>query len=60
VTAWMVRGSGMGFEVPVVTDDLGADAVLRAGMVLSVEVDVGPWRRRDLVVVEGDGPSRAL
>jgi hypothetical protein len=49
----------MGFEEPVVTDDLGADAVLRAGMVLSVEVVVGPWRRRDLVVV-GDGPATAL
>jgi Xaa-Pro aminopeptidase len=58
-TAWIVRGSGMGFEEPVVTDDLGADAVLRAGMVLSVEVVVGPWRRRDLVVV-GDGPATAL
>ena len=56
---WRVRGSGMGFEPPVVTDDVGAGAVLAAGMVLSVEVAVGGDHRRDLVLLT-DGPPRLL
>ncbi|MEJ7583677.1 MAG: M24 family metallopeptidase [Acidimicrobiales bacterium] len=62
-TTWMVRGVGMGFEPPVITADLGADAALEAAMVLSVEVDcneasVGTWRVRDLVAVSDRGPER--
>jgi Xaa-Pro aminopeptidase len=48
---WMVRGSGMGFEPPVITGDLGADAVIRRGMVLSVDVAVDGWGQRDLALV---------
>jgi Xaa-Pro dipeptidase len=54
VTRWTVRGSGMGFEPPVVTDSLGAGAELAEGMVLSVEVDVDGVRRRDLAHVRAD------
>jgi Xaa-Pro aminopeptidase len=56
-STWMVRGCGMGFEPPVVTADVGDGAVVQAGMVLSVEVTVGRWRRRDLVHV-GPGATR--
>jgi Xaa-Pro dipeptidase len=52
---WLVRGSGMGYEPPVVTSDVGADAALVAGMVLSVEVDVAGDHRRDLALVSADG-----
>ena len=45
----------MGYEPPVVTADLGAAAVLAAGMVLSVEVDVAGDHRRDLALVTDDG-----
>jgi Xaa-Pro aminopeptidase len=48
---WQVRGSGMGFEPPVVTDSLGAGTELQAGMVLSVAAEVGGAHRRDLVHV---------
>ena len=51
VTRWVVRGSGMGFEPPVVTDTLGGTEVIEDGMVLSVDVEVGGLRRRDLAVV---------
>ena len=51
---WMVRGSGMGFEPPVVTDALGTASVIDEAMVLSVEVELDGWRRRDLAVV---GPT---
>jgi Xaa-Pro dipeptidase len=55
-TGWLVRGSGMGFEAPVVTDALGGSAVLAGNMVLSVEAEVAGVRRRDLVLVGTDGP----
>jgi Xaa-Pro aminopeptidase len=51
---WLARGSGMGYEPPVVTDGVGAAATLAAGMVLSVEVGVAGDRRRDLVLVTDD------
>ncbi|HET6665269.1 MAG TPA: aminopeptidase P family N-terminal domain-containing protein [Acidimicrobiales bacterium] len=54
VTRWAVRGSGMGFEPPVVTDTLGSAEVVEDRMVLSVEVEVGGLRRRDLAVVGPD------
>ncbi len=52
---WCVRGSGMGYEPPVVTADMGAAAVLAAGMVVSVEVDVPGDHRRDVALVTDDG-----
>jgi Xaa-Pro aminopeptidase len=54
LTRWRVRGSGLGFEHPVITDIVGAGARLEEGMVLSVEVQVGDAHRRDLVIV---GPA---
>ncbi len=48
---WAVRGDGMGFEPPVVTDTLGSGEVIEERMVLSVEIEVGGVRRRDLAVV---------
>jgi Xaa-Pro dipeptidase len=51
---WLVRGSGMGYEPPIVTGDLGAAATLAAGMVLSVEVGVSGDHCRDLVLVTDD------
>jgi Xaa-Pro aminopeptidase len=56
---WMVRGSGMGFEPPVVTDTLGRTAVIEEGMVLSVQVEVDGRSRRDLALVAA-GATQAL
>jgi Xaa-Pro dipeptidase len=55
MTRWRVRGSGMGFEAPVVTDQLGESAALADGMVLSVEAEVDGVGRRDLVLVTPGG-----
>jgi Xaa-Pro aminopeptidase len=52
---WLVRGSGMGFEAPVVTDALGGSAVLAENMVLSVEASIDGVVRRDLVLVTPAG-----
>jgi Xaa-Pro aminopeptidase len=57
---WLVRGSGMGYEPPVVTGDFGAAATLAAGMVLSVEVGVSGDHRRDLVLVTDEDAARLL
>jgi Xaa-Pro aminopeptidase len=62
-TRWAVRGSGMGFEPPVVSDALGRGAVIEGAMVLSVEIELDGMRRRDLAVVGPDateviGPAR--
>jgi Xaa-Pro dipeptidase len=57
VDRWIVRGAGMGFEPPVVTDALGRSAELSAGMVLSVEVVVDGAARRDLVLVGPAAPE---
>ena len=54
VTRWRVRGSGMGFEAPVVTDALGRSEVIEEHMVLSVELELDGTRRRDLVAVGSD------
>ena len=51
VTRWVVRGSGMGFEPPVVSETLGRGEVIEEHMVLSVEIELGGIRRRDLAVV---------
>lgn len=58
-TRWMVRGSGLGFEPPVITDALGEKVVIEEGMVLSVEVDVEGQHRRDLALV-GDAGAVAF
>ncbi|HEY8524732.1 MAG TPA: M24 family metallopeptidase [Acidimicrobiales bacterium] len=55
--AWLVRGSGMGVELPVVSAETGADAELVAGMVLAVEARVDGAVRRDAVLVGPDGPA---
>ena len=57
---WLVRGSGMGYEPPVVTDGVGAAAALAAGMVLSVEVQAAGEHRRDLALVTDDAAARLL
>jgi Xaa-Pro aminopeptidase len=53
---WLVRGSGMGFEPPVVSADLGHAVTLGADSVLSVEVGLdgadGARHRRHVVVGE--------
>jgi Xaa-Pro dipeptidase len=55
---WLVRGTGMGFEPPLVTGTLGGNAVIEQGMALSVEVEVEGVRRRDLVLVAADATER--
>ena len=49
---WMVRGLGMGFELPVIGLQIGTGERIEAGMVLSV-IDGG---RRDVVHVTAGGP----
>ncbi|MDH4170769.1 MAG: M24 family metallopeptidase [Acidimicrobiia bacterium] len=61
---WLVRGSGMGFELPVIDARTGHEALLEAGMVLSVESAIflesfGTLSRRDMVLV-GDGEPEVL
>jgi Xaa-Pro aminopeptidase len=51
VTRWVVRGSGMGFETPVMTATLGRGEVIEEHMVLSVGIELDGIRRRDLAVV---------
>jgi Xaa-Pro dipeptidase len=59
VTNWAVRGSGMGFEAPVLSATLGRGEVVEEHMVLSVEVELDGMRRRDLVAV-GASATEAL
>ncbi|HKA83355.1 MAG TPA: aminopeptidase P family N-terminal domain-containing protein [Acidimicrobiales bacterium] len=51
VSRWAVRGSGMGFEIPVMTAALGRGQVIEEHMVLSADVELDGMRRRDLAVV---------
>jgi Xaa-Pro aminopeptidase len=51
---WCVRGSGMGFETPVLSARLGWGEVIEEHMVLSVELELHGLRRRDLVAVGSD------
>jgi Xaa-Pro dipeptidase len=53
-TRWCVRGSGMGFETPVLSATLGRGEVIEEHMVLSVEIELDGLRRRDLVAVDSD------
>jgi Xaa-Pro dipeptidase len=48
---WRVRGSGMGFETPVLSATLGRGEVIEEHMVLSVELELEGRRRRDLAAV---------
>jgi Xaa-Pro dipeptidase len=62
--AVIVHGLGLGVEAPVISADAGTDAVLRSGMVLSVqawvaEEGVGGALQRDTVHVV-DGTPRVL
>ena len=52
---WLVRGLGMGFELPVLDPGHGHGEVLEAGMVLSVSQD----DHRDVIAVT-DGEPRVL
>jgi Xaa-Pro dipeptidase len=51
---WRVRGSGMGFETPVLSATLGRGEVIEEHMVLSVELELDGQRRRDLAAVGSD------
>jgi len=48
----IVHGVGLGFEPPVVGDDVSA---CTAGMTLSLRAEVDGWVRREIVVVTDDG-----
>ena len=54
---WLVRGSGMGFEPPVINARYGADEILEAHMVLSVSAQAGEEYARDTVLVTEQGPE---
>lgn len=54
---WLVRGVGMGFERPVVGPDIGADAGLVVGDVLSVAVSGDDRHHREVVVVTDGQPE---
>jgi Xaa-Pro dipeptidase len=51
---WLVRGLGMGYERPVLSESVGHHETLEAGMVLSV----GDGEQRDVVAVTDNGPQR--
>jgi Xaa-Pro dipeptidase len=51
---WFVRGSGMGFESPVLSATLGRGDVIEEHMVLSVELELEGLRRRDFLAVGAD------
>ncbi len=54
---WLVRGSGMGFEPPVINHRYGAGEVLEANMVLSVSATTGAEYARDTVLVTESTPE---
>ena len=54
---WLVRGSGMGFEPPVINARYGAGEVLEGNMVLSVSARTGGEYARDTVLVTEQGPE---
>lgn len=54
---WLVRGSGMGFESPVINARYGADETLEPHMVLSVSATTGAEYARDTVFVTEQGPE---
>ncbi|MCY3633942.1 MAG: aminopeptidase P family N-terminal domain-containing protein [bacterium] len=54
---WLVRGSGMGFEPPVINHRYGASEILEAHMVLSVSAGTGEEYARDTVLVTESTPE---
>lgn len=54
---WLIRGSGMGFEPPVINARYGADEILEADMVLSVSAATGAEYARDTVLVTESTPE---
>ncbi len=54
---WLVRGSGMGFEPPVINARYGASEVLEEHMVLSVSAGTGEEYARDTVLVTESTPE---
>ena len=54
---WLVRGSGMGFEPPVINNRYGAEEVLQAHMVLSVSARAGEEYARDTVFITESAPE---
>lgn len=50
---WLVRGLGMGFETPVIGEDVGGGELLEAGMVVSVS----DGHHRDVLHVTDRGPE---
>lgn len=54
---WLVRGSGMGFEPPVINHRYGASEVLEEHMVLSVSAHTGNEYARDTVLVTESTPE---
>ena len=54
---WLIRGSGLGFEPPVINARYGASEVLESHMVLSVSAHVGGEYARDTVLVTESTPE---
>jgi Xaa-Pro aminopeptidase len=50
-------GTGLGVELPYIGATIGRDAVLAARTVLAVQGQVDGAHRRDLVLVDDDGPT---
>lgn len=54
---WLIRGSGMGFEPPVINTRYGANETLEPQMVLSVSATTGAEYARDTVLVTESAPE---
>ena len=54
---WLIRGSGMGFEPPVINARYGANETLEPQMVLSVSATTGAEYARDTVLVTESTPE---
>lgn len=54
---WLIRGSGMGFESPVINPHYGKSEVLEEHMVLSVSASTGEEYARDTVLVTESTPE---
>ena len=54
---WLIRGSGMGFEPPVINPRYGKSEILEEHMVLSVSASTGEEYARDTVLVTESTPE---
>ena len=54
---WLIRGSGMGFEPPVINARYGAEEILEPHMVLSVSAAIGAEYARDTVLITESTPE---